>query len=77
MPHKAPLRESLAAALIIATGYNGSVPLVLPMCGSGTLAIEAAMIAMNKPSSLLRSNFGFRHVKFFDEQTWKQLEMLW
>jgi len=40
MPHKAPLRESLAAGMMMATGYDGSQNLVLPMCGSGTLAIE-------------------------------------
>ncbi|MBN2711685.1 MAG: class I SAM-dependent RNA methyltransferase, partial [Planctomycetes bacterium] len=46
LPHSAPLRESRAAAVIQATGYDGSCPLVNPMCGSGTLAIEAALIAM-------------------------------
>ena len=73
MPHKAPLRESLAAAIIMATGYDGSRDIVLPMCGSGTLAIEAALIAMNKPAGALRSNFGFKHVKGYDEQIWKKL----
>jgi putative N6-adenine-specific DNA methylase len=73
MPHKAPLRESLAAGIIIATGYDGSRDIVLPMCGSGTLAIEAALIAMNKPAGALRSNFGFKHVKGFDEQIWEQI----
>ncbi len=47
MPHRAPLRESLAAGIIMATEYDGSRDLVLPLCGSGTLAIEAALIAMN------------------------------
>jgi len=73
MPHKAPLRESLAAGIIMATGYDGSQDIVLPMCGSGTLAIEAALIAMNKPAGALRSNFGFKHIKGFDEQIWKEL----
>jgi 23S rRNA G2445 N2-methylase RlmL len=73
MPHKAPLRESLAAGIIMATGFDGSQDLVLPMCGSGTLAIEAALIAMNKPAGALRSNFGFKHVKGFDEQIWKKV----
>lgn len=73
MPHKAPLRESLAAAIIMATGYDGSQDIVLPMCGSGTLAIEAALIAMNKPAGALRSNFGFKHVKGFDERIWKEV----
>jgi len=73
MPHKAPLRESLAAGIIMATGYDGSQDLVLPMCGSGTLAIEAALMAMNKPAGGLRSNFGFTHVKIFDEDIWKEM----
>ncbi|MDT8301817.1 MAG: class I SAM-dependent RNA methyltransferase [Sedimentisphaerales bacterium] len=73
MPHKAPLRESLAAAIIIATGYDGSEPLICPMCGSGTLAIEAALIASRRPPGLLRSNYGFMHVKYFDEPGWRQM----
>jgi putative N6-adenine-specific DNA methylase len=73
MPHKAPLRESLAAGIIMATGYDGSQDIVFPMCGSGTLAIEAALIAMNKPAGSLRSNFGFKHVKVFDEQIWAEI----
>ncbi len=73
MPHKAPLRESLAAGIIMATAYDGAQDIVLPMCGSGTLAIEAALIAMNKPAGSLRSNFGFKHVKVFDEQIWGEI----
>jgi putative N6-adenine-specific DNA methylase len=73
MPGKAPLRECLAAGILMATGYDGSQDLVLPMCGSGTLAIEAALMAMNKPSARLRSNFGFAHVKAFDEEVWKEM----
>jgi len=73
MPHKAPLRESLAAAVIIATGYDGSESLICPMCGSGTLAIEAALIASRRPPGLLRSNYGFMHVKSFDEPGWRQM----
>jgi putative N6-adenine-specific DNA methylase len=73
MPHKAPLRESLAAGIILATGYDGSQNIVLPMCGSGTLAIESALIAMNKPAGSLRSNFGFKHVKVFNERLWEEI----
>ncbi len=73
MPGKAPLRESLAAAIIMATGYDGSEPLVCPMCGSGTLAIEAALIASRRAPGLLRSNCGFMHMKYFDELAWKQM----
>jgi putative N6-adenine-specific DNA methylase len=73
MPHKAPLRESLAAAIIMATGYDGGGPLICPMCGSGTLAIEAAIIAGRRAPGLLRSNYGFMHLKYFDEPKWLQM----
>jgi putative N6-adenine-specific DNA methylase len=61
-PHKAPLREALAAAILMETGYDGSQPLVLPMCGSGTLAIEAALMAQRRAPGLLRDNYAFRHL---------------
>ena len=73
MPGKAPLRESLAAAIMMATGYDGKEPLVCPMCGSGTLAIEAALMASRRAPGLLRSNYGFMHMKYFDELAWKQM----
>jgi len=73
MPHKAPLRESLAAGMMMATGYDGSQNLVLPMCGSGTLAIEATLIAMNRPVGGLRSDYGFKHVKVFEEELWEEI----
>lgn len=66
IPHKAPLQETLAAAILLAAGYEGGVPLVNPMCGSGTLAIEAALIAAGRAPGLLRTNFGFQHLKGFD-----------
>jgi putative N6-adenine-specific DNA methylase len=73
MPYKAPLRESLAAAIIMATGYDGNEPLICPMCGSGTLPIEAALMASGRSPGLLRSNFGFMHLKYFDEQIWRRI----
>lgn len=73
MPGKAPLRESLAAAIMMATGYDGSQPLVCPMCGSGTLAIEAALMASRRAPGLLRSNYGFMYTKYFDETAWRQM----
>ena len=76
MPHKAPLRETLAAGIIMATEYDGSQNLVLPMCGSGTLAIEAAMIAKKFPPASLRSNFGFKHVIDYDERRFKEIRRL-
>ena len=72
-PHKAPLQETLAAAIVLATGWKGGCPLVLPMCGSGTLAIEAALIAMGRAPGLLRSKFGFEHVRGFDAERWSRL----
>lgn len=73
MPHKAPMAENLAAAVILETGYDGSRPLVNPMCGSGTLAIEAALLASGRPPGLLRSNFGFRHLLGYDDAAWQAI----
>lgn len=73
IPHKAPMQETLAASVIMATGYDGSQPLVNPMCGSGTLAIEAALLASGRPPGLLRSNFGFMHHKCYDADTWQTM----
>ncbi len=67
------MQETLAAGVILAMGYDGSVPLVNPMCGSGTLAIEAALIASKRPPGLLRENFGFMHRKGFDSDTWQSM----
>lgn len=73
LPFKAPMAESLAAACILASTWDKKSPFINPMCGSGTLAIEAALLAMNKAPGLLRNNFGFMHVNFFDEFKWKKM----
>jgi len=73
IPLTAPMQESLAAALIQAAHYSGEENFVNPMCGSGTLAIEAALIAMGKSPSLLRTNFGFMHIKGFPLTIWQNL----
>lgn len=75
IPLKAPMVETLAAGVILAMGYDGGVPFVNPMCGSGTLAIEAALIAMNRAPGLLRSNYGLMHLKGFDAEAWKQMRV--
>jgi len=75
MPYKAPLRESLAAGIIMATDYNGDEPLVVPMCGSGTLAIEAALMATARAPGLLRTNYCFMHLNGFDNEKWKDLRV--
>jgi putative N6-adenine-specific DNA methylase len=69
---KAPLRETLAAALLLAADWTGTSPLVDPMCGSGTIAIEGALIARRiAPGS--RRAFAFEHWRGFDESGWTSL----
>ena len=73
IPCDAPLRECLAAGIVMATEYDGTAPFVSPMCGSGTLAIEAALIGAGRACGLLRNNFGFMHELGFDKETWQSL----
>jgi len=73
IPLKAPMQETLAAAVILATGWSGNGSFINPMCGSGTLAIEAVMIALERAPGLLRSNFGFMHLKGFNKSSWDTL----
>lgn len=73
IPLAAPMQETLAAAVVLATGWTGDTPFVNPMCGSGTLAIEAALIATARPPGLLRSEFAFQHLLGFDETAWREL----
>lgn len=70
IPLKAPMQETLAAAVVLATGWKDNGNFINPMCGSGTLAIEAALIALNRAPGLLRSNYGFMHLKGFNEPSW-------
>lgn len=66
LPGKAPMLEALAAATILSTKWDKKQPFVNPMCGSGTLAIEAALIATNRTPGLLRTNYAFMHLKGYD-----------
>src|SRR5262249_39954645 len=70
---KAPLNEALAAGLILATGWTGQTPLVDPMCGSGSLPIEAAWIALRRPPGLTRKHFGFMGWMDFDVAQWTRI----
>ncbi len=70
---EAPLRETLAAALVFLTGWDGTVPLVDPLCGSGTILIEAALMAMNRAPGLVRERFGFQRWPTFDAPRWRRL----
>ncbi len=73
IPLKAPMQETLAAAIVMAAGWKGSGNFINPMCGSGTIAIEAALIALNRTPGILRSNYGFMHIKGFDKDKWDEL----
>jgi putative N6-adenine-specific DNA methylase len=70
---RAPLNEALAAALILRTGWRGDVPFVDPLCGSGTLPIEAAWMALRRPPGLTRKRFGFQGWMDFDVGLWTAL----
>ncbi|MCS4534593.1 THUMP domain-containing class I SAM-dependent RNA methyltransferase [Neisseria montereyensis] len=66
---EAPLRENLAAGLLLLAGYDGSQPFQDPFCGSGTIAIEAAWIATGRAPGLMR-RFGFEKLQGFDKALW-------
>jgi putative N6-adenine-specific DNA methylase len=70
---RAPLNEALAAALVLMTGWRGDQPFADPLCGSGTLAIEAAWIALRRPPGLTRKRFGFQGWMDFDVELWTSL----
>ena len=65
---EAPLNEVLAAGMILKSGWRGESPFVDPMCGSGTLLIEAAMIALGIPPGIHRQHFGFEKWSDFDQE---------
>ena len=67
-PGKAPMLEALAAGVVYATAWDGQSAFINPMCGSGTLAIEAALIATNRKPGLFRMNYAFMHILGYDEQ---------
>jgi putative N6-adenine-specific DNA methylase len=69
----APMQEALAATCILASGWNGATPFVNPMCGSGTLAIEAALVATGRAPGLTRRHFAFMKVRGYRESDWKSL----
>ena len=67
IPGAAPMQETLAAACLMAMEWNGKKPFLSPMCGSGTPAIEAAMIAMNKAPGSLQGHFAFQSIKGYSK----------
>jgi len=69
----APMNEVLAAGLVLLSGWDPATNFVDPMCGSGTVLIEAAMLAGNIPPGIHRQHFGFQRWKDYDPQLWKQV----
>jgi putative N6-adenine-specific DNA methylase len=69
----APLNEALAAGLLLHSGWDGSTPLVDPLCGSGTFCIEGAWIALNRPPGLTRKWFAFQGWPDFDRPLWNAI----
>lgn len=70
---QAPLKENLAAAIIQRSGWQPGTPMVDPMCGSGTLLIEAAMMASDRAPGLHRGHWGFTAWNAFNEALWREL----
>ena len=70
---QAPLKENLAAAIIQRSGWQSGTPMVDPMCGSGTLLIEAAMMASDRAPGLHRTHWGFTAWSAFNEALWREL----
>lgn len=68
IPGKAPMLEALAASTIMATNWDKNSTFINPMCGSGTLAIEAALLATDKSPGFFRMNYGFMHIMGYEEQ---------
>lgn len=74
--HPAPIKETMAAALLMKVGYDGSTPLYDPMCGSGTIAIEAASMALGKAALIHRKKgeFGFERLVLFNPKVWRSVQ---
>ena len=71
---EAPMQETLAAAILALSGWNGNRPLYDPMCGSGTLLCEAMMRVCSIPAGFMRNRFGFSFLPDFDEGLWKKVK---
>ena len=71
---EAPLQETLAAAMVGFSKWNGEKPLLDPMCGSGTLLCEALMTASQTPAGILRNRFGFQCLPDHDESLWQRVK---
>lgn len=74
--HPAPIKETMAAAILMKVGYHSGTPLYDPMCGSGTIAIEAASMALGKSALIHRKKgeFGFESLAFFNSKLWRDTQ---
>ncbi len=70
----APINEVLAAGMILLSGYDGTTHFMDPMCGSGTILIEAAMIALNIPANINRKEFAFENWEDFDADLFEKIQ---
>lgn len=70
---EAPLSEVLAAGMLLLAGWQGQSDLYDPMCGSGTIPIEAALIALNIPPGVFRTEFAFERWQDFDAELWEDI----
>ncbi|GAB6094247.1 THUMP domain-containing protein [Desulfatiferula olefinivorans] len=71
---EAPMQETLAAAIIQMSDWDGEQPFYDPMCGSGTFLCEALMYACNIPAGYLKTNFGFTRLPDFDQPLWWDIQ---
>jgi putative N6-adenine-specific DNA methylase len=71
---EAPLKETLAAGVLLLSGYSGATPLFDPMCGTGTILVEAALIAKNVAPGLLGRRFGLERHPSFDRLLWNNVK---
>jgi putative N6-adenine-specific DNA methylase len=72
---EAPMQETVAAAMLAMTEWNGEVPLVDPMCGSGTILCEALMRYCRVPAGYRREHFGFEKLPDFDRAAWQRVKL--
>lgn len=71
---EAPMQETLAAAMVALSGWNGKTPVYDPMCGSGTLLCEAMMKAGRIPAGFFKKEFGFVRLPDFDNRLWQKIK---
>ncbi|EOZ93611.1 putative N6-adenine-specific DNA methylase [Indibacter alkaliphilus LW1] len=73
IPGEAPMLEALASATIYASDWDRQSPFINPMCGSGTLAIEAALMATDRFPGLYRDHYAFMHILGYDEEIYQKI----